>query len=396
MLSAEEIVLLCCLAERDAAQQDRLLSLAYDRTFDWSHVWDAAAWNQVLPLVAKTLLSSQISAALSPSVVQDARSVRLRTIFANMSAQNDLTRIARRMSGCGINCVALKGVALAERLFDGLDSRQLGDIDLLVPQSAREAARAVLVQMGYAPAVGAGRESEEHPFHGVPFISSGPTVGFAVELHWLLNDPRYVSIDYQQLWPRVLSAGNPEQTPLQLPREELLLFLALHHAHHSTGVLRLLVDIDRLVRREGMIVDWPYALELAERWQVSAFLYFALHHAQELLATPVQPWIIGQLKPAAWRRAVVNVLVRPRSILRPSAEGPIHPNRFKMAYPAMLGTLGRSLDGYRHYLYQRLYGERNYLEWKPLGNTVRLTHRLVWMGRGFASCLANRLREKSL
>ncbi|TAK34041.1 MAG: hypothetical protein EPO21_10915 [Chloroflexota bacterium] len=396
MRPEEEIVLLSSLAERDAEQEERLRSLLSEGSIDWQFLWERASVNQVLPLFARVLLSVSTIVALPQSVIDNARAIRLRTIFSNMSAREELARIGSLLASRGVPCVPLKGTHLAERLYHRLDSRQTGDIDILVPRSALETARSVLAQLGYAPATGVLRHPGEHTFHGVPYVRSTPAGGYAVELHWELNNPRFVSIDYERLWQRVLTAGSSEQALRPLPSEETLLFLALHLAKHSRGVLRLLADIDRLVRQEGPSIDWQYTLALAERWRVSSLLYFALLHAQTLLSTPVQPWIMARLKPVTWRRAMVGLLIGPDVILRAPGEGHVHSDRFDLAYSIMLSSLRRSFDAYIHYLFPPVVFQGPFVLGRPVGMALRLTRGVAWTGLVFASCLAGWVRARQI
>ncbi|MBI4507064.1 MAG: nucleotidyltransferase family protein, partial [Chloroflexi bacterium] len=252
------------------------------------------------------------------------------------------------------------------------------------------AARAVLRDMGYVPGQPASPGIEEHSFHGVPLVRHEGGSTFVVELHWQLNNPQFVTIDYTRLWRRILAAGS-DRAPLRpLPAEELLLFLSLHLAKHENGVLRLLADVDRLVRREAAALDWPYAVALARHWSVAGLLYFALQRAQALLDTPLPGWVLPHLAPAPWRRALVGLLAGPSAILRPLPDEHLHYNRFRLAYCIMLDPPNRAVAAYRHYLFAPAASRSSGVLLGTVDCARRLARGLAWTGLVLGSALVDR------
>ena len=346
-LSAEEeLLLLCARADRDAAQTQRMRALAGAAELDWQRFGNMAAEQEVLALVSRALTELELAGQVPHPVLQDARRARLETLARNLSLHSELGRIASCLHASGIPVVPLKGTCLAQRLFASLELRRVGDIDVLVPESRLAEARSALFELGYAAIDG----QEHHAFHGAPYVRQTATMSFVVELHWGLNDPEFVTVDYEELWRRVLTTSVDEQPLRDLPGEETLLYLALHLAKHHHGVLRLLADVDRLVRREGPHLDWSHVVRLAGQWHVSVLLYFALHRSESLLGTPLPEGLLAQLRPTAWRRLVVEHFAGPAAVLRPPARSTLRYSRVQLAYCAMLTPLGRSLAAYRHYL----------------------------------------------
>jgi hypothetical protein len=384
----EEAVVLCTLDERNPAQQERLADLVHGDRLDWQRFWDQASLQQVSPVVARTLTGPSLAEATPGHAIDTAKTVRLQTVGRSLALHSELHRIGSAMRARNIPVTPLKGTHLAERLHHALDGRQSGDIDVLVQESDLEAARAVLRQMGYEWSTGVTAGIEDHPFHGVPFVRHGPTCTFVVELHWGLSDPRFITVDYDQLWRRILAQTGSEATLRPLPNEELLVFLALHLPKHDLGVLRLLADIDRLVRLEGATLEWDYVISLAQRWNVAGLLYFALDRSKGFLETPVPGAVIAALRPAAWRRALVGLLAGPQVVVRPPASAHLRSNRSRLAYCAMLSPARRAFDGYFHYLFEPYTFRKAGPLWGPIGKIEGLARGVSWTGWIIASALA--------
>ncbi|HEX5501674.1 MAG TPA: nucleotidyltransferase family protein [Thermomicrobiales bacterium] len=331
----EEALLLAVRAVLGPAERARLSRLLGEGRADWRRLWRLAVEQQVLPLVARTLTDLAATVPLPASIVQAARGTRLQTTLANLPLHHELVRIGELFAARGLPVTPLKGTHLAERLYGGLDARWCGDIDILVPEDARPAARAALGAAGYAPSPSPSPGELRHTFHDIPFVRRQAGRTFVVELHTRLSNPRFVSIAYPALWRRILGDDAPPGLR-PLPAEELLVFLALHLAKHDLGKLRLLADVDRLVRREAAL-DWPGVLALAANWRAAHLTYFALAHARLLFGTPAPPAALRALAPPAWRRRLVGALAGPRAILSPPSSPFWHYRRSRLAYGAMLG-----------------------------------------------------------
>jgi hypothetical protein len=105
----------------------------------------------------------------------------------------------------------------------------------------------------------------------------------------------------------------------------------MHPWKHDTGLLRLLADVDRLIRRAGSTLDRLYVLALAERWNAAWLLYFAFARADELLDTPVPTWALHRLRPAGVELSAVCSPGRTRVLRPPPIEYPRN-NSFRLAF----------------------------------------------------------------
>lgn len=388
-----EALVLCSLAARSSLQDQGLVAL-FSGDFDWARFWDEAGTQQVRPLVARELAGEWLSAIVPPDLARAAREARLQTIGYNLAVHGELQSIGRALRARGIDVAPLKGTHLALRLFGALDARRVGDIDILVPEERLEDARAVLFDLGYDRRSGASVGIEEHSFHGVPYVRVGPNCSFVVELHWGLNNPRFASVDYGGLWRRIREAAPAGTALMPLPSEETLLFLALHLPKHDLGVLRLIADIDRLLRIEGGGIDWDRALATAARWRVSQFLYFALYRARATLGSPVPDDVMRRLRPHTWRRAAVELLAPPESLLSPPAHDHLRYNRYRLAYCAMVSPLARSLRTYTYYLFAE-YGEApDGVLGRARSAGQRLVRGVTWTALSVSSAVAESWRRR--
>ncbi len=389
----EEAVLLCALDGRNSVQEDRLRKLISTDAFDWDQLWSYAGQQDVLPLVGQVIssLAREIPVA---GGVPAAREARLQTLLYNMALHRELACVGELLGRHAIPLIPLKGTHITERLYGTLGLRRCGDIDVLVRESDRKAAGSLLQSAGYSAADEVSRVTENHPFHGIPLVRRSGSVTFALELHWKLSDPSFVTIDYDQLWERALTSGDPDEELHPLPAEETLVFLSLHLPKHDTGLLRLLIDLDRLIRREAASLDWPATVEVAESWSASALLYFALRNVTQTLDTPVPNWVMQRLKPPLWRSAFVHVLAGPKVMLHPPTHAHLRANRFRVAYCAMLSPRSRTVRAYWKYLFSRPPRDGSGAPRRTVGAARRLATGITWTGLVLLTAVADLLKER--
>ena len=237
-------------------------------------------------------------------------------------------RVLHVLSRRAVTPLLLKGSALRERVYDDPTERSMGDLDLLVASEDVERSMAALRDAGYAS------ESEQlmgayrlHHFH---YVLRHPR-GFVVELHWGLTDPESrVPLNEQQFVQRASTSNRGHNVPVRVPSpEDLLLHTVSQNEDDAFGLLRRIVDIDRIVAASPHL-DWPYVARAARDAGLDLVLAVSLRLAHLLLRTDVPSDLargtglpvlsrihLAMLDPVAWvislpseRRAVASDAIR--------------------------------------------------------------------------------------
>lgn len=218
-----------------------------------------------------------------------------------------LERTRATLREAGVASVALKGGAVAERLYDTVGERPMSDVDLLA-RGSWPAAVAALRAAGY--------EEDDRADHAWSYRVPGAPG--RVELHRHL-------VSCGALFPS-------DEVPVDAPAsaELLLVELALHAAFQHGLVLSLVqyFDFRRLLEREA--VDGPALERLAGRFGATLAVGAALAAASAAVGAPV---------PDELRRRFVDPL--PRALARIAAAPPAAPSRVLLARVRWLVARGR-------------------------------------------------------
>jgi hypothetical protein len=112
--------------------------------------------------------------------------------------------------------------------------------------------------------------------------------GFVAELHWGLTQPgSSVPLNEKQFAARASSSSRGNSVPVRVPSsEDLLLHVVSQNEDDGFGLLRRIVDIDRIVAVSPRF-DWPYVAQAASDASLDLVLAVSLRVAHLLLGTEV-------------------------------------------------------------------------------------------------------------
>jgi hypothetical protein len=209
----------------------------------------APAWEEVAirhglaAWVADELGEGTPAAVLDAARAQLAQSRRLRRLTV---------ATLRALLARGVTPVLLKGVGLAERLYARPHARPATDVDVLLRPGELPVAREAMASLGLRATPDPGADHDE--------AWSGPAG--LVELHFRcfvgFGGARFDELGLHRRAREALLDGCPVR---YLAREDELLYLATHAAHHAFLRLSWLHDVASYVEREP--VDWPVLLTRA-------------------------------------------------------------------------------------------------------------------------------------
>jgi hypothetical protein len=197
---------------------------------------------------------------LAPTLAERLRRDRLVTIARNAVLAQTAAECVTTFAAAGIPTIVLKGLAYQARLYADPGVRPCGDIDLLVPMTARRLAFEVLDRLGFEPRAAA-PGFDDSDYHEVAW-KRGPV---EVDLHLALAPLVRCSVDYEEVWADAQPLDLEGVAGRMLAPPHAATFHALHMAidHFDVPAINL-VDFARLVptRREA-----EEAAATARRWR---------------------------------------------------------------------------------------------------------------------------------
>lgn len=250
----------------------QLLAAAWDPghrelpdSIPWPEVLALAQMHGVAPLLYAAIQQSgapapeQVRTALAQAYYGLARANTLRSL--------ELEPILAALSVADVPVLLLKGIALAETLYDNIALRPMGDFDLVVHRQDVPACREILVRLGYRPTMVEVTRGAFLAYCNEEAFAPPEAAQTFIELHWHLLDVPYYLRRVQMDWfwesSRAHSVG---PYPVQiLGPEANLLYLSSHLAfHHCFHGLRWFVDLAFLTYLCRESLDWDRIVRQAQ------------------------------------------------------------------------------------------------------------------------------------
>ena len=245
------------LSETGARRLEDLLT----GTIDWGYVLSVGGLHGVLPLLHIHLDRQE---AVPVAVREALRGRCERVVRSNLHLSSQLVQIASALDEAGVPNLALKGPAVASRLYGNLFLREFGDVDILVRSEHIPHATRIVESLDFVPwqsLSGAQEEVLPHVEYSRTFTRSSDELD--LDLHWDLARSFFRGrIEAASLWADTASFDLHGREVRCLPPDLMLMALCVHGAKHGPFPwprMKWVCDVAEFVRRSGTF-DWEAAL----------------------------------------------------------------------------------------------------------------------------------------
>jgi hypothetical protein len=269
---------------------------------DWEHFTRLAQAESVAPRLYAIWRQAGFPVGLLPEQQAIFSQAYFQSAGRNAVYRTELAKIGGLFAQAGIDCLPLKGAALAGTLYPDPATRPMSDLDLLVrPQHLRRAL-AILRRAGYS--------LENFTYHAVLW---GPVF---VELHWSLPYPQGARRQPPEPWFWEKQAGSATEPPC----DALLLHAIVHQQvqNHGQGRLLSYLDLLYLAQALGPAYHWPALQSLASDFGWEPAYTAALRGVEQRFPGQVPATALAAL-PAATSAPALQPALNPRDRYTASA-----------------------------------------------------------------------------
>jgi len=268
---------------------------------DWTWLLSTANAEGMAPLVFKHAAGAGLLAAMPADIAAELRRAYAQTLVNNRRMLTALGALLDELAARGVEALALKGPALARRLYGEPALRPMRDLDLLVRRPDVPLACDALRRLGYAPPAGSGRPTGFNAqTHAV--VEYERADGPKIEVHWEL----FGSAAYRRALPaaeawrragRIQIAGRPAR---YLDTADELRYLSVHAAaEHHLERLIWSVDIAELAGALPGPWDWGGFVRGTITAGLALPVAVALSHCHRALDLALPSGVLDELVRAA-------------------------------------------------------------------------------------------------
>lgn len=290
-------ILLECL-KKDKRKPDAAVLSALSSQ-DWNNLLALAAMQRITPLLWHRLKQKKMETHVPETATTKLREASRRNTIKNLRLNGETSRLLAALEQEHIPLILLKGIVMANEVYENISLREMNDIDVLARPCDLQRIADILTGMGYHPMQTFSVELILQTGHHLPRFIKKNAAHF--EVHWNITNPgELYSIDPKGLWQRsapVRIAGHQTQ---MLSFEDLLLHLCLHTSYQHPFIfgLRPFCDIAEAIDHFGSSINWQTVADraLSQQWQRG--VYLALRLAVDLAGASVPEDILKKIQPA--------------------------------------------------------------------------------------------------
>lgn len=263
----------------------------------------AEQWTALITAArAESLLASLAcrleGAAVPPKVARILEDARADGLQARTAALWEAEMARRALAPTGMPVILMKGTAYAAAGLDAAEGRSIGDLDIMVPRDALDAAQRALLAAGWEwvkEADGYDDTYYRRWMHELPPLIHRSRDRMIDVHHTILPLTARPKPDAAAL----IAASVPLENGLRiLSPEDMIVHSAAHLFADGdlAGGLRNLWDLDRLLRQFAAADPgfWPRLADRAAHHQLRPAVSRALRLARRLYATPIDPRLAGR------------------------------------------------------------------------------------------------------
>lgn len=272
-LSREQQLILACSRIHTHSISGEIAGTLLNDKLNWEYILEYATKNGIAPLIYKYINAASLKHSVPVQIYEKLRNSYFHTFSKNTRLFDDFSAILRSFEIEGIQCVLLKGIVLAEFVYQDIGLRPMDDIDILVREEDLDTAHQILLDNGFVSSLIVkskfiGQYVKSH--HLPPYRKGSSTI----EVHRHIQTERSShQININEIWSRAVPLQMGINRVLVPDDSDMLIHLITHlDTHFSYSGFRFggFCDIAEFIKFRN--INWDSVLLFAERYNVSSLL----------------------------------------------------------------------------------------------------------------------------
>jgi len=275
----------------------------------WEKFLAIAATQRVTPLLFNRLKKKGLDKAVPSEIYVTLKDVFLQNIMRIMKMSAQSLLVIKALNSANIPTIPLKGIVMANSIYESIGLREMSDFDLLVPPEKLTKSLEILIDMGYKPVESFCLDSLIQTGKHLPCCIKKGHVN--IEIHWNITYPNMCySIDPYELWEKAIPVQILDYETLMLSPEDFLLHICLHtsYQHQFDFGLRPFCDIAEVVDHFGSTLNWQTVMKRATQRGWARGVYLALIIASEFVGADVPKDVLERLRPEDMTDSVLHTV----------------------------------------------------------------------------------------
>jgi len=291
--SEDELLLECVKASFHKSNNE--LNSKISSVQNWHSFLHKAIQNRLAPLIFKVLSESKLSTLIPELIFIELQKHYYKTISKNTLLFSAFDDILAKWKSQEIKVVALKGIFLAQIVYEDISIRPLSDIDVFVTKKDAEACANVLLSDGYQWDTSLIKSEfilAEKDLKHLPMLHKDG-IGFEIHSSLIVTDKSF-HIPLEDFWGNTQTYGELSNTVLAFNPDYLLLHICMHLDEHFVDAnihFIAYIDILWITEKYKSEINWIRFEEMCIKYNCTANVYPHLYLSYKYLDAPIPDFI---------------------------------------------------------------------------------------------------------
>lgn len=302
MLIEDRLLKYCCRIKIGDRIRYDLSELLHSK-LNWHYVLRESA-NQAIPCLVYNNLSP-FKDKIPEKIWIAFQEIYYLNISRNIKIYQEANALLSSFNKEGIKTIPLKGLFLAEKVYNNIALRGMADIDLLIKKEDLSRIDNVLGGLGYTTPMDKRLISlamKRSYLNSADYFKPDGNAPH-LHIHWHIVNvplPTYLytrRIKMERFWECAKLANVADAETLQLAPHHLIIYLAEHAVKHSFDRLIVLTDLNESIKKYREDINWEDLIEEARGLGMERQLYYGLYSINHFLDADISQDVISQLRP---------------------------------------------------------------------------------------------------
>ncbi len=276
----------CISPEYSGGEIERL-----SNAVDWEKLLGTSVLTRTTPLIYSRLKDSGLISMLPGEVRENLQKYYYKNLQKNTLIYSEFESICLQLNSVSISPILLKGIYLAQFIYENISLRQLSDIDVLLEGKNIEAAARTILSLGFHFR-GIGKSdfiSQCQDAKHIPMLCSKQ--GVSIELHMrIFRDSSGYPIPRSCFFEDLQTIGYNDVHASVFSPELFIISLCLHLDEHTQyGKIHFIayVDIAWFLHKKAASFNWGKLNSLCAKHSIGEYVYPHILISHTYLKAPV-------------------------------------------------------------------------------------------------------------
>ncbi len=298
----DKLIRFCSQIENDDRIKNGLEEIWCDN-LNWPHILQKSKSEGVTCLLYQNLL--QFKDRIPQDIWNVFAEVYYINAYRNIRIYEKTNIVLSSFNKENLKVIPLKGVFLAEKVYNNIALRAMTDIDLLVKKEELSRIDKLLIGLGYESPIRKelrSRAIEKSYLNSMDYFKADDSSSI-LHVHWHIVNislPTYMytkDIIIDRFWESANPVKIQDTKTLQLAPHHLIMNLSEHALKHSFDRLILLSDINEVIKRYRKEIDWEDLIKEAIELGIDRPLFYSVYFVNHFLNAGISDHILAKIRP---------------------------------------------------------------------------------------------------